>query len=913
MAFTILMVTMVPIGYLLDSTVAAANNARQKEAALQLADSWLEILSNSSPQETNGAIVTGQPFTPVAPAGAQTPIANTTDGTEYTVSAEYEWQSVKSGSGSGSSDLCSDGEPPSPAHPGVIQLHVKVTWNNGGSGDAVTDSTNIDYPQPQLQTDGYISLQVTNSELTDIYGNSSSTRLESTPVVIQPDTANGTPNGAPYADEYPDTNGCFFAQLPVGVYTVSLAQPTAGQPTSAFGGYGGSPQYVTTTGATNPSETITVTVNAEQTLSLSLGNAFDEGITSSLSYGGGAAVDGGVVCPGTNDLTCLTTGDGTSSSSVAWGDTSSNWNSANLANATHLNQVACTSAATPICVGVGYYTSNGKDIGAIVTTSSDFSVASADTPPPTIADITQVACPSANGCYALGLSTTGTPLLLAGAVGQSPLQDRWTILTPASGTAAMTLTGLSSIACPSSSTCEVSGSAALGSASSGPMILRLDGDPSAVASNSTWEPTFTTDAVPTAMTSVGEIVCPDSSQCLALGTGDSSTPTDPAIFTAPISSPSGQASTWINDTFPTGSTSVTGISCTSTNCIAIGTQPGASPAAVWSGSLAGNGSSDQWQLTTTPSIQAATAVACGQPGTNASASCEVAVVTSPGASELIQGSLAQNGGWAWNLSTGTNTNGAEYYTGLACETPPSSGNTACAAAGVTASGPIIVTSASGPTGSWSTQTPSLPGATVTGVPVETAPSLANWTTNVPYSSSSTTNASSLPILYPYFSGYSIAAGDCTTEGTLNGAAAVLAADPGGQANATIPLGLVSLQVLKSSGAPLSAATVTLTNANGNGCPADTYTLPLTDPDGITRIAVPYGTYTFSATAGSTTVPTDMDSATAEVSVSITVGPNSTAVTTTTLNPQKSLSTVYPFNPVTVTATTYLPNAAPVQG
>ena len=52
MAFTILMVTMVPIGYLLDSTVAAASQARQKEAALQLADSWMEILSNSSPPQT---------------------------------------------------------------------------------------------------------------------------------------------------------------------------------------------------------------------------------------------------------------------------------------------------------------------------------------------------------------------------------------------------------------------------------------------------------------------------------------------------------------------------------------------------------------------------------------------------------------------------------------------------------------------------------------------------------------------------------------------------------------------------------------------------------------------------------------------------------------------------------------------
>jgi Tfp pilus assembly protein PilV len=69
-AFTLLMVTMVPIGYLLDSTVAAANTARQKEAALQLADSWIEILSNSSPPQTGGAVTTNQWTTPAAPAGA---------------------------------------------------------------------------------------------------------------------------------------------------------------------------------------------------------------------------------------------------------------------------------------------------------------------------------------------------------------------------------------------------------------------------------------------------------------------------------------------------------------------------------------------------------------------------------------------------------------------------------------------------------------------------------------------------------------------------------------------------------------------------------------------------------------------------------------------------------------------------
>src|SRR5580700_11291034 len=48
-ALVILMVIMVPIGYLLTSATSAAVQARQHQAAQQLADSWVEILSNANP------------------------------------------------------------------------------------------------------------------------------------------------------------------------------------------------------------------------------------------------------------------------------------------------------------------------------------------------------------------------------------------------------------------------------------------------------------------------------------------------------------------------------------------------------------------------------------------------------------------------------------------------------------------------------------------------------------------------------------------------------------------------------------------------------------------------------------------------------------------------------------------------
>jgi hypothetical protein len=154
-------------------------------------------------------------------------------------------------------------------------------------------------------------------------------------------------------------------------------------------------------------------------------------------------------------------------------------------------------------------------------------------------------------------------------------------------------------------------------------------------------------------------------------------------------------------------------------------------------------------------------------------------------------------------------------------------------------------------------------------------------------------------LYPYANGYSIAAGDCLTEAGNSGAQASLSALPGGTANATIPLGLLPLQVVNTSGTPISGASLTL-KATSSGCPADTYTLPLTDAAGITRTSVPYGTYSLTGSAGATTIPTNPTGST--VAVSILVGASSVTVTTSTTVTATSTTT-------SVATTTYLPNVA----
>ena len=112
--------------------------------------------------------------------------------------------------------------------------------------------------------------------------------------------------------------------------------------------------------------------------------------------------------------------------------------------------------------------------------------------------------------------------------------------------------------------------------------MRLDGDPALVVIPF-WSPTETVGQSARApSTSVGTITCPTATNCLATAIGDQASPSDATVITVPIASFG--ASTWIAEsTFPTGASTVTGLSCTSTTCVAIGTATGAP--AVWTGDL----------------------------------------------------------------------------------------------------------------------------------------------------------------------------------------------------------------------------------------------------------------------------------------------------------------------------------------
>ena len=115
MALTVLLITVLPLSYVLTSAMSSAANARQRSAALQLADSWLEVLSNSTLPTTGGVIITNVPQNPATFPGlsaATTQIPKSTlAGTPFVVQANFTTQSVNN---QGQSDLCSSGQPPAP-------------------------------------------------------------------------------------------------------------------------------------------------------------------------------------------------------------------------------------------------------------------------------------------------------------------------------------------------------------------------------------------------------------------------------------------------------------------------------------------------------------------------------------------------------------------------------------------------------------------------------------------------------------------------------------------------------------------------------------------------------------------------------------------------------------------------------
>jgi hypothetical protein len=615
---------------------------------------------------------------------------------------------------------------------------------------------------------------------------------------------------------------------------------------------------------------------------------------------------------------------------------------------TRIGSLAC--ASTTRCVGVGY-----GPAGYIVSSpTTSFAAPSVDTPTlpggETVTQLTEVTCPNSSRCVAIGngvVSGTARPIALSGAITTGG--DTWSNVTlPA------TVTSLSQVVCPSATTCVAIGSAgaagvAVSGPPAGPWVAGTDTDVggavrtggiapvdltlvsltkvscassaacmaigtgstglttgsnvgpggtvgpvvltgSVTGSASTWS----IDNYPVALVtpsgsvaSLSQVACPSTVQCMVSGVGTISATTGAFMLTGsptftPPALPASQNQTLTQDTLPAAGGSpiavLSQLACpSSTVCVATGTA--GSNQAILSGALAGVGH-DTWKAATPAgsvtgltSLTCPVATSCLIAGTSTSAGQPDAV--------LLSGSPGPSATWPL-ISLPAAESGLPYLYGIACAPVA---NATCTAVGAGTQSAAVTSTRTGPAGQWTDHTSdaglTLSGNIVTGVPIELAtagsPGIINTVSaNNGYwnaiAAGGSTNATAIGPIYPFTSGYTIFGGDCPAEQPTAPGTVLAGATPGltGPPAVTVPLGVLALQVVAGTAVP-SSDTVYLQSTASSPCTTHRYVLQTPGADGLSRSEVPFGAYNLTIQSGSTTTS----------AVAVTVNPGSDIVGGTT--------------------------------
>ena len=651
--------------------------------------------------------------------------------------------------------------------------------------------------------------------------------------------------------------------------------------------------------------------------------AYDQGATVNFSYPTSSAVEDGVTCPGSGQIVCVTSGEsgGSGAAEISWlNSATGTWSTASLPSSlpgnnqlTRLTAMSCTTTA---CIGVGYGTTGAVILhatnGASPSLSGD-TVPNAGSPTATaVTSLTNVVClTSAADCVAVGTNSSGQGVVLTGTIGAAAGSDTWVAdTTPANLTAlsslqcsstsngcvavattttantpvivsgpagsgtwatgsftGFTVSSLTQVICPTATGCMAIGTGTIGGvATTVPVVLSgavtggsgIGSAGSSVAwTADTYTPTTTT------VTSLSSIVCPvttSAPKCLVAGFGTSGSTTG-ALFL--YGGPAGPLAAEFPQVGAASISSITQVTCPSSGqCQAIGLSSGTP--VIFTGTInIAPGTADSWANDTLPStggtVSSLSQVAC-QTANNCLITAAGTSGSGPPAGFLFETSGGNGTMWS-NVTLPSADSGLLYFDSAACTTAVSG---TCSAVGATPTGAVILSSSTGPSGTWSDGTPTgLGGNYPAGVPIEInnsslAPSAYVNAVTAGYSGAIT----QLPLLYPFQAGYSMWAGDCSAE-TNSYNVSQATTIPGGTSGTTtgmpspvVPLGLLSLAVTHKTGAsiglPDSGATVSLTAAT-SACAADVYTLQSTGADGLSRTEVPYGTY--ALTVGGTSVGT----------------------------------------------------------
>ena len=139
LSLTVLLLVLVASSFLVDTVVKQAAFNRQRVAAAELAEQYLETTSNATLSSLQANIAKDVLLTP-------TPV--TVGGVNYSVWSHLEW----AGTGNAPS-LCTSGNPPQ-----VIRATMTVKW---GAGQSMGETSIIDPPYGTvIPGDGFLSIQI---------------------------------------------------------------------------------------------------------------------------------------------------------------------------------------------------------------------------------------------------------------------------------------------------------------------------------------------------------------------------------------------------------------------------------------------------------------------------------------------------------------------------------------------------------------------------------------------------------------------------------------------------------------------------------------------------------------------------------------------------------------------------------
>lgn len=858
-AFTILLIVLVPVASLLFNSISQAASARQRLTALSLAEQYLELLNNTpfgAGNVNQTPTITALPKMGVELLQKAKTVRSSV---AYNIYAEFSWASA----GGKTPDLCTSGSTPK-----VIDVQVTVRWS--GTTQHITDTTLIDYPPAGLATYGFLAVQVNGDPASgppnDAGGHAWATRVQSVPVTVQ-----SLPGTTPAKTVYPNSYGCAFEQVPPGSYKVSLADPSPGTPAGTSFGLPDTPSWVANhdeaTAVTATSLTVSVGQVTETTFQ------YDEGSLVDLRYPSTTATDGVLACPAVGSVLCMVAGQAPATAAKPATtpvaelsvQTSSSWKVTRPGMA----RIAGLACAGSRCLAVGYgitHSTGAPYADSVSTGTSTTPSFSQDTVPGGVTTFDTITCPKQGGadaCYAVGTGASGPVLLSAAVTGTGAT---WSLDTLPAG---VTLTGVSSLSCPGNTTCF-----ATATTTGGPAILSLSSGTSWVADTLPATPattalgtvtcpgtatcyalgataggaevlslsagtTWAADTLPSGVVvpALREVACPATTECYAIGTVHSGTSTVGGVLSLTT------ATTWVLDSSPATAT-LSALTCPTTSvCIALGSTT--TVPALLSRTGATTWAAGAFTLPAGTTLDSVSSVGCSPAG-----HCDaVGTASASGTAGAVILSLS---GTTWSENSVPSGKTPVSLTGVAC------GTSVCAAPGATETGALYLDSTVSST-TWTDGTPSgAAGMYAADLPVAVSdPNLL--TTNTLVMAVPATPAGDLTQigpLFPFAAGYSVAAAACTAEVTA--ASAQVTSIPGATASAALPLGLLPIEVVTPAGVPVSGATVSATVTDAACTPLrpvtpthpdpTSYTLEATGPLGVSATAVIYDTYKVTVTA-----------------------------------------------------------------